>query len=117
MKRIVSVLFMFILVFSISKQLWAQNSYLVYFNEIRTNDASTDDVEYIELIGPAGTDLTGFEIIHYNGLATSDGGIWSHTIGTFTIPDDGITNDGGTALGFYVYVAATISMVDESDFC
>ncbi len=115
MKKIVSILFIFILIFSIFTQLSAQNSYLVYINEVRANDASTDDVEYIELIGPAGTDLTGFEIIHYNGAETSDGGIWSHTIGTFIIPDDGITNDGGTALGFYVYGAAAVSNVDESD--
>ncbi len=92
----------------------AQNSVKVYFNEIRTNDASIDDQEYIELIGPTGIDLTGYVIVHYNGLASSDGGLWSHTIGSFSIPDDGITNIEGTQLGFYVLGAATILNVDES---
>jgi len=83
-----------ILLFSFT---FTQNSYQVYFNEIRADDASTDDNEFIELIGPAGTDITGLIIVHYNGAASSDGGLWSHTIGSFTIPDD------CAGKGFYTY--------------
>jgi hypothetical protein len=73
----------------------------VYLNEIRTNDESTDDGEFIELIGPAGTDLSNWMIEHYNG----SGGelIFSYIIpeGT-TIPDDGVTDITGQQVGFVV---------------
>jgi hypothetical protein len=73
----------------------------VYLNEIRTNDESTDDGEFIELIGPAGTDLSNWQIEHYNG----SGGdlIFSYTIpeGTF-LPDDGISDITGQQIGFLV---------------
>jgi hypothetical protein len=94
---------------------YPQNAFKLYFNEIRANDSGTDDGEFIELIGPAGTDLAGFQIIHYNGSDASDGGIWTHTIGAFTIPDDGIIDNDGTALGFYVLGATSVTNVDESD--
>jgi hypothetical protein len=95
--------------------LFSQNAYEVYINEIRADDASTDDQEFIELIGPAGTDLTGFQIIHYNGTESLDGGLWTHTIGSFIIPDDGITDDTGNALGFYVLGCSnnSIDVCDE----
>ena len=55
----------------------------VYLNEIRSNDLSTDDGEFIELIGPSGMDLTGWQIEHYNGA----GGdlIFSYTLPAGTI--------------------------------
>ncbi|MCK4560955.1 MAG: lamin tail domain-containing protein [Calditrichia bacterium] len=73
----------------------------VYLNEIRSNDLSTDDGEFIELIGPSGTDLTGWQIEHYNGA----GGdlIFSYTLPTGTIiPDDGIFDISGQPIGFIV---------------
>jgi hypothetical protein len=88
--------------FLFSTALFSQNAYEVYINEIRANDESTDDREFIELIGPAGTDLTGFQITHYNGAESIDGSLWTHTIGSFIIPNAGITDDNGKALGFYV---------------
>ncbi|MBU0529963.1 lamin tail domain-containing protein, partial [bacterium] len=77
--------------------LTAQNSYMVYFNEVRADDASTDDNEFIELIGPAGTDITGLVIAHYNGAASVDGGLWTYTIGSFIIPND------CAGIGFFTY--------------
>ena len=71
---------------------FAQNSFMLYINEVRANDASTDDIEFIELIGPAGTVLTNFQIVHYNGAYGVDGPLWTHTIGTFTLPNDGIVD-------------------------
>lgn len=78
----------FIISMVFSTFLFSQNSYLVYFNEIRSDDAGTDDAQFVELIGPAGTDITGLIIKHYNGDAGGDGGLWTHTIGSFTIPND-----------------------------
>jgi hypothetical protein len=73
----------------------------VYLNEIRANDESTDDGEFIELIGPAGTDVGNWQIEHYNG----SGGdlIFSYTIPEGTlIPDDGVTDISGQQIGFLV---------------
>lgn len=88
--------------FSLICPLFAQNSFNVYFNEIRANDAGTDDAEFVELIAPAGTNLSGFAIVHYDGQENKDGEVVRHTIGSFTVPDDGITAADGTHLGFYV---------------
>ena len=98
---------------AIPSLIFCQNVYHVYFNEVRPDDAGTDDAEYAELIGSAGTVITGFKIIHYNGSDTQDGGIWTHTISTFIIPDDGVTDANGTALGFYVYGHSIVPFVDE----
>lgn len=92
----------------------SQNQYKVYINEIRANDDATDDIEFIELIGPAGTDLSGFKIAHFNGSETVDGGIWQHIIGAYTIPDDGITDDQVLPLGFYVLAMAGVTNADET---
>ena len=82
---------------------------MLKINEVRADDDGTDDVEFVELIGLAGTDITGFEIAHYNGAETVDGGLWTHTIGSFTVLDDGITDIDGSALGFYVLGCAGFS--------
>jgi hypothetical protein len=73
----------------------------IFLNEIRTNDESTDDGEFIELIGPAGTDLSNWQIEHYNG----SGGdiIFSYTIPAgIVLPDDGISDITGQQIGFLV---------------
>lgn len=46
-------------------QAFAQTS--VFINEIHYDNASTDAGEAIEVAGPAGTDLTGWSIVRYNG--------------------------------------------------
>jgi endonuclease I/uncharacterized protein YdeI (BOF family) len=43
----------------------------VFFNEIHYDNASTDVDEAIEIAGPAGTDLTGWTIVLYNGSNSS----------------------------------------------
>jgi hypothetical protein len=110
MYRFIFVLFVLFLSFSA----WPQNTYNVYINEIRANDAGQDNREFLELIGPAGTVLTNFRIAHHNGASGSDGEVWSSTIGTFNIPDDGITDNNGTALGFYVLGDNHVTNVDET---
>lgn len=72
----------------------------VRINEIRADDDGPDDAEFIELIGIAGTDLTGYEIVHVNG--NGGGNIFTHIIGSFTIPDDGFLDSESNAIGFYV---------------
>jgi len=83
----------------------------VFFNEIRANDDGTDDAEFIELIGPAGFDISGWEIVHVNG---SDGNLIFSFIfpaGT-TFPDDGITDPGGQKIGLIVVKRTGHSVVN-----
>jgi|GEM_PF-519804 len=58
----------------------------VFINEIHYDNTSTDEGEEIEIAGPAGTDLTGWEIILYNG---SNGTVYGTDALAGTIPDDG----------------------------
>lgn len=92
---------------------WRTAEGQVRINEVRSNDDSSDDIEFIELIGIAGTDLSGYEIYHVNGNGDSE--IFTHTIGAFVIPDDGVTDSEANALGFYVLGAGDFSSgADES---
>jgi hypothetical protein len=90
------------------------NAQGVFLNEIRSNDDGTDDAEFVELVGPAGFDLTGWQIAHING---SDGStIFSFTFPAGTIiPDDGVTNINGQNIGFLV-IKRTGHMVNNFDF-
>jgi hypothetical protein len=86
----------------------------VFLNEIRADDASTDDGEFIELVGPAGTDISGWQIEHVNG---SGGGIiftYSFPEGTI-IPDDAITDKTGQSIGFII-IKRNGHNVDNYDF-
>ena len=58
----------------------------VFINEIHYDNASTDVGEAIEIAGSAGTDLTGWGIVLYNG---SGGAPYNTTPLSGTIPDLG----------------------------
>ena len=92
MKRL---LFVFFFLFSCAM------SQEVFFNEIRANDDGTDDAEFIELIGPAGFDLSGWSVQHINGTGGSI--IFSFTFPeNAVIPDAGIQDQSGREIGFVV---------------
>ncbi|MEM8814358.1 MAG: lamin tail domain-containing protein [Pseudomonadota bacterium] len=77
----------------------------VFINEIHYDNASTDVGEAIELAGPAGTDLTGWNIVLYNGangsvydttalggtLPNQQGGLGTIVV---TYPSNGLQNGG-----------------------
>src|SRR5512145_530282 len=56
----------------------------VFINEIHYDNTGTDAGEAIEIAGPAGTDLTGWSIILYNG---SDRSAYSTTTLSGLIPN------------------------------
>jgi hypothetical protein len=63
----------------------------VFINEIHYDNTGTDTGEFIEVAGPAGTDLAGWSLVLYNG----NGGAVYDTINlTGTLPDQ--SNGGGT---------------------
>lgn len=62
----------------------------VFINEIHYDDASTDSGEGVEIAGPAGTNLTGWTIIPYNGSngqAYTPSGAPTATILISLVPD------------------------------
>jgi predicted extracellular nuclease len=60
----------------------------VFINEVHYDNASTDSGEAIEIAGPAGTDLTGYSLVLYNG---SGGAVYDTDVLSGVIPDQ----DGG----------------------
>lgn len=83
------------------------------FNEIQANGAGADTNEFVELIAPAGTNLVGYSMRHYNGATNLDGTIWTYTFPSFVVPDDGIVNQAGDPLG--LVVVAQTSAVPNAD--
>ena len=66
----------------------------VFVNELHYDNAGGDVGEFVEVAGPAGTDLTGWSVVLYNG---SDGGVDKTIALSGTIDDEG---SGFGALSF-----------------
>ncbi len=67
----------------------------VFINEIHYDDASTDSGEMIEVAGPAGTNLSGWSLVLYNG---NGGGSYSAG-GEDPVPLSGVITDSGSGFG------------------
>ncbi|UFP94978.1 endonuclease/exonuclease/phosphatase family protein [Gloeobacter morelensis] len=65
-------------------QAFTQNPATVFINEIHYDNTGTDAGEAVEIAGPAGTDLSGWSIVLYNG---SGGAVYTTTALGGTIPD------------------------------
>lgn len=68
----------------------------VFINEIHYDNAGADTGEFIEIAGPAGTNLSGYSIVFYNG---SGGGSYGTGNLTGTIPDQ---NNGFGTVNLFV---------------
>ena len=64
----------------------AETSTPIFINEIHYDNDGLDTGEFVEIAGPAGTDLTGWSIVFYNGANQSSYGTEALT---GTIPDLG----------------------------
>jgi hypothetical protein len=65
----------------------------VFINELHYDNDGTDVAESVEVAGPAGTNLTGWRVVPYNGnggVTYTPTGVLSGTLG----------NDTGTGFGF-----------------
>lgn len=58
----------------------------VFINEIHYDNTSSDVGEAFEIAGPAGTDLSGWSVLFYNG---SNGGLYGTTALSGIVPDQG----------------------------
>ena len=63
----------------------------VFINEIHYDNTGTDAGEAIEIAGPAGTDLSGWELVLYNG---SNGGVYRTDALSGVIPDEASSGFG-----------------------
>jgi hypothetical protein len=73
----------------------------VFINEIHYDNAGTDIGEGVEIAGPAGTDLTGWSLLAYNG---SGGGSYA----TVVLDGNTIPNEGGSGFGTLFFPIANL---------
>ncbi len=66
---------------------FTQNPATVFINEIHYDNAGTDAGEAVEIAGPAGTNLSGWDIVPYNGNGGAPYNPTTPLVGT--IPDQG----------------------------
>jgi uncharacterized protein len=72
----------------------------VFINEIHYDNVSTDTGEFIEIAGLAGTDLTGWRIVRYNGSTPTNGVVYTSPAANETL--SGIIPDQGNGFGTIV---------------
>ena len=73
---------------SLGLGVYSSHAQTVFINEIHYDNASTDTNEGIEVAGPAGTDLSQYALVLYNG---SNGAVYNTVAlsGTISSQDDG----------------------------
>ena len=67
----------------------------VFVNELHYDNTGADDDEFVEIAAPAGTDLTGWTVVFYNGSQTRLSPYASVTL-------SGLATDAGDGFGFVV---------------
>lgn len=72
----------------------------VLINEIHYDNTGTDVGEAVEIAGPAGTDLTGWRIVRYNGATPTNGAVYTSPAANETLT--GTMPDSGNGFGFVV---------------
>ena len=68
----------------------------VFINEIHYDNTGGDEGEFVEIAGPAGTNLSGYELVFYNGSGGAD---YDSDVLSGTIPNEG---SGFGAIAFFV---------------
>ncbi len=71
----------------------------VWINEIHYDDFSTDEGEFVEVAGPAGTDLSSYKVLLYNG---NGGSVYT------TVNLSGVIDDEGDGLGAVAFFQSGI---------
>ena len=103
MKKLYSVLSIFasVLIYSQTNVGITGNVAGVYINEIHYDNSGTDAGEFVEVVGPAGTDLSTYTISLYNGSSTS-----LKVYSTITL--SGTIDDEGAGVGAVSFATAGI---------
>jgi hypothetical protein len=94
----------------------AQGTPTVFINEIHYDNAGTDTGEFVEIAGPAGTSLTGYQILLYNGAG---GAVYDTKNLTGTIPDQ--VNGFGTVavatVGIQMALLTALRLSGTARYC
>jgi len=93
---------LFFLIFFICTISYSQG---VYINELDYDIPGTDNVEFIELVGPVSTNLNGYQLILVNGLTGAEYN--TINLNGFLIPNDNING-----YGFFVIAPSGYTNVD-----
>ncbi|UII25209.1 T9SS type A sorting domain-containing protein [Fulvivirga maritima] len=91
-KFYLSQLLLLTFLFVVSSSAWSQG---IFINEIHYDNAGADTEEGVEIAGPAGSDLTGWSLVFYNG---NGGAAYSTQSLTGTLPNQ---DNGYGTLFFY----------------
>lgn len=75
----------------------AANATSVFINEVHYDNTGTDTGEAIEIAGPAGTDLTGWSLVLYNG---SNGSVYNTTALSTVLPSTGGSSYGVATISY-----------------
>lgn len=75
----------------------AANATSVFINEVHYDNTGTDTGEAIEIAGPAGTDLTGWSLVLYNG---SNGSVYNTTALSTVLPSTAGSTYGVTTISY-----------------
>ena len=78
---------------------YAQAATPVFINEIHYDNAGTDSGEAIEIAGPAGTDLSGWSLVLYNG---NGGAVYKTTALSCVITDQDGNGFGSLSFSYPV---------------
>ena len=85
----------------------------VFINEFHYDNASTDVGEFVEIAGPAGTELSNYQLVFYNGANGTEyktvdlsGTLGGDGVLSFPIP--GIQNGGPDGVAFYDTATTTV---------
>ncbi|HRZ11328.1 MAG TPA: thrombospondin type 3 repeat-containing protein [Kiritimatiellia bacterium] len=81
-------------------------------SEVQANDAGGDDAQFVELVAPAGLNLRGYALTHHDGNDSGDNDLWPYVFGDVIVPNDGLADIEGRALGFVVVGQAPVANVD-----
>lgn len=91
-----------------------------WINEIHYDNAGTDTGEAVEVAGPAGTDLTGWSVVLYNGNGGAAYGTLPLTgalpdqaagLGTVSVPAPGLQNGAPDGLALVDATGATVQFL------
>ncbi|MGH1365400.1 MAG: T9SS type A sorting domain-containing protein [Calditrichia bacterium] len=94
-------IFTSLMVLMLSAALSAQ----VYINEVDYDQPGTDEAEFVELVGPDGTDLSGYTLELVNG---NNGSIYN----TVDLAGQTIPSDNESGFGFLVIGSTNVANVD-----
>jgi predicted extracellular nuclease len=81
-------------IFEVAREVAEETSCAAFINEFHYDNSGTDTGEFVEVAGTAGTDLSGWSLVFYNGSGGS-----SYRTSTLS---DVLADDTGTGFGFSV---------------